>query len=114
MAQGLAGVVVACLGFGTQCCFIKGRRITEHHIDPLLVALLFSAAAGLIGAATLGALALLERAPPRAGWAGVLAALCFAPGNVLLLCSARRIGVAWRTSTATQRQKARLVRPTHA
>ena len=32
MDQGLAGVVVACLGFGTQCCFIKGRR-KERGID---------------------------------------------------------------------------------
>ena len=91
--RGLAGVLFACVGFGTQCVFIKGKQIRAQKVDPLLVALLFSLSAAAIGGALFGALALLPGASCGGGAAaaggftraGVLASLCFAPGNVLLL-----------------------------
>jgi len=94
---GLAGCAVAVIGFGTQGVFVKGPAIKKAGVDPIVVTLIFSAWVGVVGlAGTLVAGVVEPGAPPfwdEEGWERVWwVALVYAPGQLLLLVSCRRIG----------------------
>jgi drug/metabolite transporter (DMT)-like permease len=91
---GSIAVIVGIIFFGTQAVFVKSKQIIEARVDPFLVVCYFS-----VGVFFCGALLALvmSSAGLEGGFAwtidGLYASLVYAPGNILLLWSARTIGV---------------------
>lgn len=97
--RGGVAVTVAIFMFGTQSIFVKSPNIRRAGVDPFLVCQLFSTWIGLIGSVfCLRTILLASSDPslaPYAWWveSSFGASLVMAPGHVLLLWAARRIGV---------------------
>jgi glucose uptake protein GlcU len=96
-STGLVGgvaVIVAIFFFGTQAVFVKSKRIIDAGVDPFLVVCYFSCGVFLCGA-TLAIILSLSDMEDGFDWTryGLYASLFYAPGNILLLWSARAIGV---------------------
>lgn len=102
---GLLCCLVAIFGFGTQGIFVKSKKIIDAEIHPLLIALLYSFCIAIVGV-ILG-LAVLSRGDSffqhdkKAVFGPAMAAIAFAPGNLLLLWSCRRIGVGFAIGIVT-------------
>lgn len=92
---GYLACVIAIIGFGCQGVFIKSKEILDREIDALLVTGLFSFCTALIGLL----LAIVMNFNSNPFWESdtwshsIWVSLVYAPGNVLLLYSCRRLGV---------------------
>mmetsp|Transcript_6257 Transcript_6257/g.8075 ORF Transcript_6257/g.8075 Transcript_6257/m.8075 type:complete len:538 (-) Transcript_6257:298-1911(-) len=103
---GIIGCLVAIVGFGTQGIFVKSKKVVDAEIHPLLIAFLYSFCIAIIGiiialVSMVKGNTLITQHWYHAGYASI----AFAPGNLLLLWSCRRIGVGFAVgvvaSTAT-------------
>ena len=90
--SGLCGALVSILCFGSLGVFVKSPPIRREGVHPFLVVTLFSAAIAVVGLILL-VLLIATGESVRVDMPGLYASLVFAPGNVLLLWAARRVGV---------------------
>lgn len=94
---GLICCIVAIIGFGTQGIFVKSPKVLDAGVHPLLMALLYSfciaVVGGVIGSSVFARGESYMSHDHKKVYGPAVAAIAFAPGNLLLLWSCRRIGI---------------------